>query len=206
MAPGLDIKDTLRPSVTVLSPALGAAFLLWMELSPCPSRQHPWPLSPPWDAVGSACTTQPEQLFFLISVKADASHFGRPWPGLSGERVSSGPLRIPARQRITASLRKRQRRTCGQRHMQRSAGDRARHVCVQSALTEGSVQWTPGRVSSGQMRRIGRKCRMPECSLHHSPNSSVCLKTFIIKHREKSLSFKLQLQPLLTEFAKCSSL
>lgn len=202
MAPGLDIKDTLRPSITVLSPALGAAFLLRMELSPCPSHLHPWPLSPPRDAVGSACTTLPEQLFLLVSVKADTSHFGRPWPGLSGERVSSGPLRIPARQRITASLRK----SCSQRHMERSARDRARHVCVQSALTEGSVQWTPGRVSSGQMRRIGRKCQMHECSLHHSPNSSVCLKTFIIKHREKSLSFKLQLQPLLTEFAKCSSL
>lgn len=78
MAPGLDIKDTLRPSITVLSPALGAAFLLRMELSPCPSHLHPWPLSPPRDAVGSACTTLPEQLFLLVSVKADTSHFGRP--------------------------------------------------------------------------------------------------------------------------------
>lgn len=109
--PGLDVKDTLRTRVTVLSPALRAAFLLWMEPPPA-LVVSTRPLSPP---AAMALLNHAARAALLIDArKGPRLSRGRPWTfrgvGLvTHPGAHSGFLHVTA---STAFVRKRQRWTC----------------------------------------------------------------------------------------------
>lgn len=98
--PGLDIKDAHRTRVTVLSPALRAAFLLGMEPPPALVVSTPaCLLRRPRLCLNHAARTA------LLMDPSKGSPRPRTWKALdfqgSGSRHSpSGPLRIPAHHRI----------------------------------------------------------------------------------------------------------
>lgn len=193
MAPGLDMRDSLRPSVTVLSPALGVAFLLRMELSPALLVNSPGLrllLGTPWALPASrrphSCSSRCQQGRRLSLWRALAWTFG-----------GAGLVRPTQDSCTSAHYSFSQEKTkAGLRlatHAAKCWGQST--ACVRSKRTRGgSVQWTPGRVSSGQMRRLGR-VSATRGSLHRSPNPSVCLKTLIIKQGKEP-----ELQVTITTF------